>query len=141
MRQASPGDARPEVAWDARGMDTFRDRLLLVEDESLIRMDLAMMLEDMGYSVVEAADSRQALAMLDGTGRFDVLVTDIDMPGRMNGLGLACMVSDSLPRCRILILSGGRPPASDEMPAGSRFLSKPATASDLRGALHGLAAA
>ena len=56
-------------------------RVLLVEDEGLIRLTLAETLEDAGYTVVAAGTGDEACALLGGKGRFDVLLTDIQMPG------------------------------------------------------------
>ena len=99
-------------------------KILLVEDESLIRMDMAWTLEKEGFEVWEAGDGGQTLAILEDVGTFDLVVTDVDMPGPVNGLTLAFRICDHLPNCRILILSGGREPTANEMPEGSLLLSK-----------------
>ncbi|NDK35141.1 response regulator [Rhodovulum sulfidophilum] len=122
-------------------MDDQNPRSLLVEDDGLIRMDLAIMLEEMGYSLTEASSADQALELLNESNGFELLVTDIDMPGAMDGLALAVAVRDRLPQCQILIVSGGRPPRPDEMPAGSRFLPKPVTSSALEETIRALNAA
>ncbi|MCE8472656.1 response regulator, partial [Rhodovulum sulfidophilum] len=61
-------------------MDDQNPRSLLVEDDGLIRMDLAIMLEEMGYSLTEASSADQALELLNESAGFELLVTDIDMP-------------------------------------------------------------
>jgi CheY-like chemotaxis protein len=115
--------------------------VLLVEDEILIRMDLADTLKNMGHCVVEAQNADDALRLFGGTMRIDLLLTDVDMPGSVNGLTLASVVKDSRPRCHILFLSGGRRPEQAEMPSDSRFLAKPTTGKALTDAIVGLTAA
>jgi CheY-like chemotaxis protein len=64
-------------------------RVLLVEDEGLICMVTAHYLEAEGFTVVEACDGDEAVRLLDGSGPFDVLFTDVQMPGKMDGLAVA----------------------------------------------------
>jgi DNA-binding response OmpR family regulator len=61
-------------------------RVLVVEDEVLVRLILAETLQDEGFHVVEAATGDEAARLIDGPDGFDVVVTDIQMPGRLNGL-------------------------------------------------------
>ena len=63
-----------------------RKRILVVEDDFLIRMMLAEVLEDEGFDVVEADSGDQALAALDAS--VDLVVTDMQLPGTLNGRGL-----------------------------------------------------
>jgi hypothetical protein len=68
--------------------------VLVVEDEPIVRMDAAMTLEDEGFEVIEAATARSALAMLEKRhGEVVALFTDVDMPGDMDGLELAGIVT------------------------------------------------
>jgi CheY-like chemotaxis protein len=82
-----------------------RGRALLVDDEELVRMSTADMLADLGYEVVEAASGEEALRLISGGGRTDLLVTDHLMPG-MNGVDLARAVRSLIPGLPILIVSG-----------------------------------
>ncbi|WP_136634282.1 response regulator [Pseudooceanicola onchidii] len=109
--------------------------ILLVEDDAIIRMDLALCLSDLGHSVREAADADKAVALITDGMNFDLLVTDIDMPGSMDGLALAAYVRDLQTGCHILIISGGThlPPA--DLPLGCVCLRKPLMLSDLESAL------
>ncbi|MER5172680.1 MULTISPECIES: response regulator [Thioclava] len=109
--------------------------ILVVEDEPIIRMDLALGFADLGYNVLEAEDAATALRVIDGGDTVDVLVTDIDMPGDMNGVALASQVRRRSDSCRILIMSGGTRPASHAMPEHSPFLAKPLAAEDVIAAL------
>lgn len=67
-------------------------KILIVEDEPLIRMDLADMLEELGYSVLEAANADEAIAILESEPAVTAVVTDVDMPGTMDGLALTFVV-------------------------------------------------
>ncbi|TNM62064.1 response regulator [Aliirhizobium smilacinae] len=99
--------------------------ILLVEDDGLIRMDLADVLSDCGFDVLEAANADQALALLESETTVRALLTDIDMPGSMNGIKLANLTASRWPECRIIVISGRYSPEQGKLPDGARFLSKP----------------
>ena len=63
-------------------------RVLVVEDEAIIRLILAETLLDEGYQTVEAATGDEAVSIIDGDGVFDLVVTDIQMPGLLDGLAV-----------------------------------------------------
>ncbi|TCM57276.1 response regulator receiver domain-containing protein [Rhizobium sp. PP-F2F-G48] len=109
--------------------------VLVVEDDGLIRMDLADILADMGLSTVEAANADQALKVMDTLPAISALMTDIDMPGSMNGIALAHRTALRSPTCPLLIISGRYNPADGTLPDGAVFLSKPISESALRRAL------
>lgn len=102
-----------------------RPTVLVVEDESLVRLDAVETLRDAGYAVVEAANAEQALAVVARGDALDVLFTDINMPGRMDGLELARRVSRLEPRIRLLLTSGKVRPERGEIPSQGMFISKP----------------
>lgn len=104
-----------------------RYTILVVEDEALIRMGICDYLDSVGYKVLEAANADEALAVLESDQRIDLLLTDIDMPGSMDGLRLAAAVADRWPPVRIIVLSGRLKGKNFERPAGSHFLGKPAS--------------
>jgi CheY-like chemotaxis protein len=73
--------------------------VLVVDDEPLVRMDTAEMLQEAGFDVNEASNPDEALKKLNGGGcRLGALVTDIQMDGTMNGCALAKRVHDLFPR-------------------------------------------
>ena len=80
-------------------------RILLVDDEEVVRISTADMLSDLGYAVVEAASAEEALELHGRGERFDILVTDHLMPG-MNGTQLADALSGAQPHLRVLLVSG-----------------------------------
>lgn len=99
--------------------------VLVVDDEPLLRLDLAGILIAKGYQILEAGNAAEALAALATYSDIDVLFTDVQMPGSMDGLALARYVSEFLPLIIIVICSGNRQPEQFDMPQGSYFLAKP----------------
>lgn len=80
--------------------------LLVVEDEAFIRFDIADMLREVGFEVIEARDAHEALEALQSAARVDLVFTDIQMPGLMNGLGLARHVLAQHPGLPVILTSG-----------------------------------
>ena len=72
-------------------------RILVTDDEPLIRLDARAVLEDAGYVVVEAASADEALRLLAESSKFEAILTDIDMPGSIDGLELARTVDGQMP--------------------------------------------
>ncbi|GLK71385.1 response regulator [Ancylobacter dichloromethanicus] len=105
--------------------------VLVVEDEALIRFDIADYLADSGFEVHEAAGADQALAILEANPAIRLLFTDIDMPGSMDGLKLSAAVRDRWPPVHIIVTSGHRYVDRSELPDGSMFVAKPYTLSDI----------
>jgi CheY-like chemotaxis protein len=66
--------------------------VLAVEDEPIVRMSMSDFLDDAGYKVFEAVNADEAIALLQARSDVQVVVTDIEMPGSMNGLELARVV-------------------------------------------------
>jgi two-component system, response regulator PdtaR len=111
--------------------------VLVVDDEPLIRMSTADVLREAGYRVEEAANSDEALNRLSGDGHeAAALITDIEMPGRLNGVGLAWRVRTLHPEAALLVISGVARPSADELPAGAQFLPKPTSPQQLVQALR-----
>ena len=81
--------------------------VLLVEDEVLLRMMLADQLREEGWTVVEASGADEALLILrQNLIRPDVVVSDISMPGSLDGLGLARVIRSECPELKIILMSG-----------------------------------
>jgi signal transduction histidine kinase/CheY-like chemotaxis protein len=96
--------ALAEAADDTRRRPR-RLRVLLVDDDALISMSTAAMLEDLGHQVVEADSGATALGVLDAGEPFDLVITDYSMP-RMNGGQFAAEVRKRLPDMPILLATG-----------------------------------
>ncbi len=94
--------------------------VLVVEDEPLVRMFAVDLLEDDGFTVIEATNADEALALLRTRPDVQVLFTDVNMPGSLDGLALARHVATSCPHLTVLIASGQATPRPNEVPKGAR---------------------
>lgn len=99
--------------------------VLVVEDEMLLRMRVVDMVEDAGYVPVEAVDADEAMAILLSRSDIALMLTDVQMPGSMNGLQLAHAVHERWPPIRIILASGQLKLSGSEIPQNSRFFGKP----------------
>jgi two-component system, response regulator PdtaR len=99
--------------------------ILTVENEFLVSAFLNGILEDEGYSVVSVSSADEAIAVLESRNDIRLIITDINMPGTMDGLKLAAAVRGRWPPIEIIITTGMRPPTKDQMPTGSLLLQKP----------------
>ena len=99
-------------------------RILVVDDEPLIRLDVADTLREAGYQVLEACNADQAMKLLPRE-TFALILTDIDMPGTCNGLDLARAAHQHDPALPVVLLSGRVLPRVAEMPRRLAFLAKP----------------
>lgn len=80
--------------------------ILVAEDEVLIRLVLAEHLRDCGYRVLEAANAFEAIQILTEEIQVDILLADVQMPGEMNGFGLARWTRQHRPKIKVIITSG-----------------------------------
>jgi DNA-binding NtrC family response regulator len=106
-----------------------RPAVLVVEDDFLVRLHTADTLRDAGFEVVEASDAANALALLQEMPCFQLICTDVQMPGELDGIDLALRVRERHPEMRVIIMSS-HSGHSDRLPSAP-FLSKPFQASRL----------
>lgn len=100
--------------------------VLVVEDGALVRMSAVDIVEEAGFVALEAANADQAIALIEeGSHNIRVVFMDIDMPGSMDGLRLARAVRDRWPPIQIIVASGYRVPAEDDLPSEAEFFAKP----------------
>src|SRR6058998_4446175 len=99
--------------------------VLVVEDEMVLRMRAVDIVEDAGFTAVQAINADEALAILESRSDISLLFSDIQMPGSMDGLKLAHAVHDRWPSIKIILVSGQVKPSDDDKPADSRFFGKP----------------
>ena len=99
--------------------------ILVVEDEALVRMNGVDILEDAGYSVLEAASAGEALAILEKAPQIKLLFNDVDMPGVMDGFELAELVHSQWPKIRLLLTSGHHEISEADLPDRGKFVPKP----------------
>jgi CheY-like chemotaxis protein len=115
---------QPEAVADARS--AFHT-ILVVEDEIMVRMPISEYLRDCGYTVLEAADASEAIAILsEADGSVHVVFSDVRMPGKMDGFGLAQWLRKQHPEISVILTSGytGVRCLPDSLP-GVRFIEKP----------------
>jgi CheY-like chemotaxis protein len=105
--------------------------VLVVEDEMLLRMRAVDMVEDAGYISVEAVDAEAAFAILESRPGIGLLFTDIQMPGKMDGLQLAHAVHERWPAIKIILVSGQLKLSESDIPPSSRFFGKPLQADEM----------
>ena len=127
-------DATPRVKPVRRAAELARgsERILLVEDEGIVRELIAKILLSCGYTVVEASEPNEAIALVENTS-VDLILTDIVMP-HMSGPELAAYLAPRRPDMKVLFMSGyagSHVAHGGGLPDGSAFLSKPFTADAL----------
>lgn len=87
-------------------LDTGPVRVLLVEDETFVRLDVAEILRQAGFEVIEAARADAAMEFIEAGERVDVVFTDVQTPGLLTGLALAERIRAKFPMVPIIITSG-----------------------------------
>ncbi|QLH73009.1 response regulator [Rhodopseudomonas palustris] len=99
--------------------------VLVVEDEPLLRMTAVDMVEEAGFTALEAADATEAIRILES--RFDIRIvfTDIDMPRGIDGIRLAAVIRHRWPPIDIIVTSGHVDAGEVDLPARCKFLPKP----------------
>lgn len=113
----------------------WRKTALVVDDEAFARLYAVQMLLDQGWFVIEAADADEGLDMLLAHDDISLLLTDINMPGEMDGLDLVGRALIERPGIAVVVTSGHVAPAHDRLPEAARFLPKPYTAHALNEAI------
>lgn len=112
--------------------------ILVVDDEVLIRLVIADALRDEGYAVVEAASGDEAYELLSAGVPADLLITDIQMPGRMDGIALARAARELRPEL-LIVFSSAQVAASEAVAdVAAGFLAKPYSTAPLLRLAHRL---
>jgi CheY-like chemotaxis protein len=123
----------PAAESDEAGMPTEPiqhrgEHILVVEDDVLVRAYVATQLTKLGYKVTTAANGKDAIALLSGDGSYDLLFTDIVMPGSLTGRDVAEKATELHPNIRVLFTSGYTQNAvmhHGRLDPGVQLLSKP----------------
>ena len=126
--EAEPGQA---AAAPRAGMG---ETVLIVDDEPTIRMLVTDVLNDFGYGAIEAADGASALTVLQSGARVDLLVTDVGLPGGLNGRQVADAARSFRPGLKVLFITGYAENAAvgnGHMDHGMKVLTKPFAMADL----------
>ncbi|MBC3301004.1 response regulator [Pseudomonas sp. SWRI18] len=111
-------------------MSAVTSTILVVEDDAIVRMLIVDVLEELEFSVLEAADAAEALAQVQKTEQvIDLMMTDVGLPD-MDGKQLATLVRELRPALPILFASGYA--ENIEVPAGMQVIAKPFSIDQLR---------
>jgi CheY-like chemotaxis protein len=114
--------------------------ILVVEDEILVRMVIAAYLRDCGFDVVEAGDADEAVRVLEAGIQVDIVFSDVNMPGSLDGFGLAQWLCRERPGLKIILTSGAAQRAKDASDpcAHAPILAKPYDYAELARQLRAL---
>jgi signal transduction histidine kinase len=96
-RSADPSEARPSGDGEV---------VLVIDDEPTIRMLIADVLEELGYSIMEASDGPSGMRVLQSDARIDLLITDVGLPNGMNGRQVADAARQMRPNLKVLFITG-----------------------------------
>ena len=110
---------------DSAGELEGRPVVLVVEDEVLVRIVQVDILREAGFRVSEAQDADEAFEMLRSRPEILAVLTDVDMPGSLNGFEFARLVKQGWPEVGVLAISGKTQPAPGDLPEGVEFVQKP----------------
>jgi CheY-like chemotaxis protein len=111
--------------------------ILIVEDEALIRLRAVATVAAAGFEAIEAASADEAIRILECRSDIQVVFTDVQMPGSMDGLKLAHAVRNRWPQIKIIVTSGRELLTEDDLPEGGRFFAKPYDPTEICKALRG----
>ncbi len=103
----------------------MNEKVLVVDDQDVVRDVIRLALEDVGYTVLDAASPLEAIALARAEGRIDLLVTDVVMP-EMDAFELAQRITAEMPDVRVLFTSGYTDAAAE-----GPFIQKPFTPAEL----------
>jgi len=112
--------------------------VLVVEDEPLLLMMAAEIVEDAGFEAIIAHDADEAMLILGSRDDISVVFTDVRMPGSMDGIRFAAAVRDRWPPIKLIVVSG-HITGESELPHGTHFYRKPYVAEQIATSLHELA--
>lgn len=100
-------------------------KMLFIEDETALRELVAEAMEDMGFEVTAMANGADGLAAMEGDTRYDLIVSDVMMPGGVSGIELAERAASLQPQARMLLVSGLPKGQLPQLPERVAFLQKP----------------
>jgi len=112
--------------------------VLVVEDELLVRIVQVDILREAGFRVAEAQDADEAFEMLRSRSEIVIVLTDVDMPGSLNGFEFSRLVKQGWPEVGVLVISGKTQPGPGDLPPGVEFVQKPIRPAALVERVHAL---
>lgn len=109
--------------------------VLVVEDSPLIRMSAVELVLDAGFEALEAGNADEAIRILESRDDIDLVFTDVQMPGTMDGIKLSHYIRDRWPPVKLIVASGAAILEESLLPTGSRFFPKPYDSSTISEAM------
>jgi CheY-like chemotaxis protein len=100
-------------------------QVLLVEDDTLVRLVIADMISDIGFEIIEVSTADEAIQMLESHPDIRLVITDVVMPGTIGGLELAATIGRRWPLVEIIVTSGSICASEIALPPRSTFAAKP----------------
>lgn len=134
LPSADENSEQPAAQMPEAAVEGGNETILVVEDDALVRATVTAQLEGLGYTTLSAKDAKDALELIDGGANFDLLFTDVIMPGGMNGRELADQAAKRRPSLKVLFTSGYTENAiihHGRLDAGVLLLTKPYRKSNL----------
>lgn len=116
----------------------IRPVVLVVEDEYLLRLIAVEMVEEAGFTALEASNADEAVRILESRNDIRAVFTDVQMPGSMNGHRLARVIRHRWPPVALVVTSGHANDLEGNLPTGGRFLRKPYQLAQIESALRQL---
>jgi len=99
--------------------------ILIVEDNTIIRMSAVDLVQSAGYLALEARCADEAIYILESRDDIDLVFTDVQMPGTMDGIKLSHYIRERWPPVKLIVASGKAILEESSLPQGSRYFSKP----------------
>jgi len=132
-------NAAPTLSDDS---STAPRTVLVVEDEVLIRLAVSDYLRECGYQVIEASNAEEAIRVLEAGIKVDVVFSDVNMPGSLDGFGLAQWVRRERSAIKVILASGAArsAKAAGDLCHQGPFLKKPYAHEDLEREIRALLA-
>jgi CheY-like chemotaxis protein len=112
--------------------------VLVVEDHPLVRMGVSEVLIEAGFEALGASSADEAISILEARPDIRLVFTDTEMSGTMDGIELAHYIRNRWPPVKLIVVSGRREIASEELPPGARFIGKPYRETSIVEAMIGL---
>jgi CheY-like chemotaxis protein len=106
-------------------MNKRKPVVLVVEDDPLIRLGAVDIVVSAGYDALEASDADEAIRILESRTDIDIVFTDVQMPGTMDGIKLSHYIRDRWPPVKLIVASGNAILEESSLPSGSRYFPKP----------------
>ena len=106
-------------------MNQGKHVVLVVEDSPIIRMGAVELVLSAGYEALQARDADEAIRILESRSDIDLVFTDVQMPGTMDGIRLSHYIRERWPPVKLILASGNAILEESSLPKGSGFFAKP----------------